>query len=237
MPTTAVTPSSSPTASRRFSLEKDFMHSRCDTQLYALLRCFSTAKPSSNPNQLYEEYLPKSTYTKNKKLFSDIRGVSPQTIKNRLDKLIKSGLVTEGTYLLNNTPTPCYYFPYNYNGLYKLINKDLLRYLAITTNPFTLRVYLYLLNKSGMKEDYEFSLSEIAVGLGYSSTTKEVNTAIKEILIFLQQNKLISYSSTYTTVYNENGTTYPKPTFILHWATSSLPDFLRQELRQFPSKS
>ena len=223
--------------SRRFSLEQDFMYSRCDTQLYALLRCFSTAKPSSNPKQLYEEYLPKATYLKNKKFFSDIRGISPQTLKNRLNKLIESGLVKEGTYLSNNTPTPCYYFPYDYDGLYKLINKDLLRYLAVTTNPLTLRVYLYLLNKSGMKEDYQFSLSEIAVNLGYSSTTKEILAGIKEILILLKQNKLISYSSTHITVYGDNGSTYPKPILILHWATSSLPDFLRQELKQFPAEA
>lgn len=79
--TTTTAPQES-TISRRFSLEQDFMYSRCDTQLYALLRCFSTAKPSS-------------------------------------------------------TPTPCYYFPYDYDGLYKLINKDLLRYLAVTTNPLS----------------------------------------------------------------------------------------------------
>ena len=95
--TTTTAPQES-TISRRFSLEQDFMYSRCDTQLYALLRCFSTA----NPKQLYEEYLPKTAYLKNKKFFSDIRGISPQTLKNRLNKLIESGLVKEGT-----TPTPC----------------------------------------------------------------------------------------------------------------------------------
>ena len=78
-----------------------------------------------------------------------------------------------------------------------------------------------------MKEDYQFSLSEIAVNLGYSSTTKEILAGIKEILILLKQNKLISYSSTHITVYGDNGSTYPKPILILHWATSSLPDFLR----------
>lgn len=213
------------------------MHSRTNLQLYGLLRCLSTAKPTSvsQTQSSWKEYLPKSTLTRAKKLLLQACGITSQTFTRHLNALLTNGLVQEGTFLAKEKELPCYYFPYDYDGIYKLIDKQLLFYLVSSGNGITLRIYLYLLNKSGLKENYEFTKKELAEALGYDPTYKAFYPLIENNLISLQENNIISYSAITVPYITDIGTTVPKPTLVLHSIATKLPsdiEFKQKELHK-----
>lgn len=218
---------------RRLSLKEDLMHSRTNLQLYGLLRCLSTAKPTEDQSS-WKEYLPKSTLTKAKKLLLQACGITSRTFTRHLNDLLAEGLVQEGTFLAKEKELPCYYFPYDYNGIYKLVDKQLLFYLVSSGNGITLRIYLYLLNKSGLKEDYEFTKKELAEALGFSASYRDRSffSLLENNLISLQKNKIISYSSTTIPYVTDIGTTVPKPTLILHAIATQLPPDIEFEQKE-----
>lgn len=176
------------------------MKSRADTHLYGLMRCLSTCQPAGDGK--YTEYLPATTFSANKELIQEICGIKTEkTLKAHLRKLIDGGLVEEGQY----SGGKCYYFPYDYNGLYKIITKDLLYFLVNTGNGLTLKIYFYLLNKIDFKENYSFTSAEIVAALGHSTTDKRWTKAVSDALEALKKLEVISYEETYQHIITPQG--------------------------------
>lgn len=197
------------THTRRFSLEEDFMNFNTDDLLYGFLRSLSTAEPLYEKGKLngkYEEYLTKKDYLKNKRAIAAICGCSTRTVERHLERLFEMGLLEEGikeVNILNKDGTeshydyPCFWFPYDEKGRYKILEKDMISYLVATRNAQCIRVYLYLLNKYEWKPDYSFTLLELQKALGYSENTKGLSTMFGNIVDSLAREGIIRYENTY----------------------------------------
>lgn len=194
---------------RRFSLEEDFMNFNTDDLLYGFLRSLSTAEPLYEKGKLsgkYQEYLTKKEYLKNKKAIAGICGCSTRTVERHLERLFECGLLEEGikeVIIDNKDGTessydyPCFWFPYDEKGKYKLLDKEMVSYLVATRNPQCIRVYLYLLNKFEWKTNYSFTLLELQKALGYSENTKGLSTMFGNIVDSLAREGIIRYENTY----------------------------------------
>lgn len=177
---------------RRLSLEKDFMNRTSDDLIYSLMLCFATYNP-----EIKELYLSKKNFVKNKKIFyelCDLGGPSSQyarKLKYRMDNMLKIGLIIEDG---NN-----YYFPYDENGKYRIVDKDMLRYIIDTRSKFAVKTYIILADwfvwKSLTREKYYFSRSELAERLGYSRDNSEFRITIGHVLESLQREGIIQYST------------------------------------------
>lgn len=195
------------TNTRVFSLEEDFMNWKTNDLLYAFMRCLSTAKPEEDSNGKmmktangkvkYREYLPIKTFKKNKKLIAEICGCTTRTIENQLNAMFDKGILDEGVEIIkvNNKEYnyECFWFPYDYDGTFKIVDKDVIEYLVHTRNGQAIRIYLYLLNKFQWKKDYVFTIQEIKEALGYSATTKTADSLIKNVLASFKAEGVIKY--------------------------------------------
>lgn len=221
------------TITRLFSLEDDFMNFNTDDLLYGFMRSLSTAEPLYEKGEKtgkYEEYLTKKEYLKNKKAIAAVCGCSVRTIERHLEKLFEAGLVEEGIKEVvslhkDGTETyydyPCFWFPHNEKGTYKIIEKDMLSYLIATRNPQCIRVYLYLLNKHEWKTNYTFTLLELQKALGYSENTKGLSTMFSNIVDSLAREGIIRYENIYDYVEN-NGELHKVPRKVLKFVAKSV---------------
>lgn len=176
---------------RRLSLEKDFMNRISDDLIYGLMLCFATYNPNDK-----ELYLSKKNFAKNRRIFYELcdLGKTPsqygRKLKYRVDNMLDIGLIAEDD---NN-----YYFPYDVNGKYRIIDKDMLRYIIDTRSKFAVKVYIILADwfswKSLMKERYYFSRSELAESLGYSRDNSEFRVTIDHVLESLDREGIIQYT-------------------------------------------
>lgn len=224
------------TKRRRFSLEDNFMKARIDTQLYGFMRCLSTALPTDetteNGNKKWKEYLLKDSITKNRKLIMEVCGIGTvKTLNRHLEQLIEVGLVEEGTFEVNGFDYDCYYFPYDYHGIYKLINKDLLFVIVNGLQPLSLKIYLYLLNSSGVNENYEFTLNELKDAFGYSQSTKTVDKVLNLSLSILQELKIIDYEDIMKEYIDKYGVLQKKPVKKLLFIATECPENLKKKLK------
>ena len=174
---------------RRFSLEEDFMNYKTDDLLYTFMRTLSTARPEEGKvnkegKPIFKEYLPKKDFLKHKGEIAGICGCSTKTIDRHIEKLFENDLLEEGVEIVKDGDKEyqykCYWFPYDENGKYKILDKDFIRYLIDTRNAQCIRVYLYLLNKYQYKKNYTFTYKEILIALGYSPDTS--TTSISNII-------------------------------------------------------
>ena len=94
----------------------------------------------------------------------------------------------------------CFWFPYDENGKYKILDKDFIRYLIDTRNAQCIRVYLYLLNKYQYKKNYTFTYKEILIALGYSPDTS--TTSISNIIDSLCREGVLEVEDKYDYIEN-----------------------------------
>lgn len=204
---------------RRFSIDEDFMSYDTDDLLYGFMRSISTAKPLGNNK--YEEYLAIKTFQKEKKVIQNICGTTAKTITNRLNKLIERGLVELGE--VDNIP--CYFFPYDYDGTFKLIDKELVSYLVSTRNAQAIRVYLYLLNCSTYKNDYVFTIGEIKKALGYAESTKSCEKVIGYVLESFQKEGVIRVKKEWQPIIDTCGKETHTERMILKFIATKMGEF------------
>ena len=201
---------------RRFSLEDDFMKSRCDDLVYGFMRSISTSREATkaelkeHPKVKRIEYLTFEKFQQEKKVIQQICGCSPKTITNRVDKLIDCGLVEVSAHKVidqngEEHNYECYVFPFDYDGIYKVISQEMVGYLVATRNSQAIRIYLYLLNCSTHKEDYTFTIKEIKKALGYAETTKTADKVIRMVLDSFQKEGVINFENEWQTMINSNG--------------------------------
>ena len=187
---------------RRISLEEDFMSHTCGNDLaYGFMIYLAT----------YDEANKVLYLTKNKleKDFSVLRTIlgdmSRGGVLKVIAKLIESNLIVETKLDLGKMKNvPCYTFPYNASSRYQLINNEVLFYILFTRNKCAVRIYTYLYNKYLWKkqtdDEYEFTIKEIKLALGWSSSTKTAEELIKMNLISLKNEGIIDYVEYYKTI-------------------------------------
>lgn len=206
-----------PSHTRRLSLEKDFMNYDSDDLMFGLM--LSTATYNPNLKQLY---LSKSNYTSDRKLFYSVCDTNNmKTLKRRLDKIKERGLVTEDD--------KNYYFPYNVNERYRIIDKEMLRYLVDTRSKQCIRVYILLLDwylwKGQTREHYIFTRGEIAERLGFSKNNSNARLTISNILSSLQKEGIIQFREFYQNKIMENGNEVTIPLLELQYVAKKVDEF------------
>lgn len=202
---------------RRLSLEKDFMNYDTDDLMFGLM--LSTATYNPNLKQLY---LSKSSYVSDRKLFYSVCDTNNmKTLKRRLDKIKEKGLVIEDD--------KNYYFPYNVNDRYRIIDKQMLRYLVDTRSKQCIRVYILLLDwymwKNSTKEHYIFTRGEVAERLGFSKNNSNARLTISNILSSLQKEGIISYREFYQNKIMDNGIEVTIPLIELCYVAKKVDEF------------
>lgn len=195
------------------------MYHKTNDILYAYLRSISTAKPTDNKAEQWEEYLPKPLYTKDKRIIANLCNCSIRTLDRHYNDLIKAGLIKEQT----EKDTTIILFPLCYKDRYSLIDKELLKYLVFTRNKQCIKIYLYLLHQYNCKEqyncgNYNFTIQELKQVLGYSETTKSCDDIIKAILQSLHNENIICFTTQYQKQDNDKP---PKPIMILNYVAKN----------------
>ena len=203
-------------ATRRISLEQDFYNKSINDLFYSYLLCLATYHPVEE-----RLYLSEANYTKNRKDIRYIcRWADNKTLKRNRDKLIELGLVQESKIKVNGEEVECLTFPFDKNGKYQVIDKDMLEYLVNTRGAHAIQIYTYLLNKYLWKtksnEVYEFSAVEIAKAMGYSDKSVMIIKHINILLDSFNREGVISIERGYQECINPTtGEVIPKPVIYL----------------------
>lgn len=190
---------------RRISTDDDFMNYNTNDILYIYLRCNSTVRVIKEGE--WREYILIDFYNKHKKDIMKIIDVkSVRTVDNQKNKLIEAGLLKEGIETVVNIDGesyeyPVYYFPYDKNGTFEWINKDLLKRIVYSLSTNAIRIFVFLYSKFLWKqktgEYYFFTKEELKKALGYATTYKKVDEEFEYILTTLQKLELINYNKEY----------------------------------------
>lgn len=192
---------------RAFSLEDEFMNYKVNDLVYGFMRGLSTVRPPIEGQDEYREYLPINIFSKRKKLIAGIVGVTTKQIGNIVNQLANQGLIDEGIEVLNGKDIKVFYFP-PVEGRFETIEQDMVRFLVNTGNKFSIKIYIYLLNKYKWKrktnEKYLFTIEELRLALGFAETTQSSDYLIKDILHLFKLAGLIDYQVVAVEVPNSN---------------------------------
>ena len=188
---------------RRIPVEGVFIHYDSNDILYAIMYALATFNPTDK-----KLYLPKKTLTANKKSVYNICGFTDaRMMKRHLTKLIEKGLVSEDE--MN------YYFPQNPEEKYRIIEKDMLQYLANTRSNQAIRVYISLLDwflwKKKENTDFIFTNKDLLEKLGYSKDNKIASSMITDILESFGREGVIKIERFYETNVLASGKEVPVP--------------------------
>ena len=188
---------------RRIPVEGVFIHYDSNDILYAIMYALATFNPTDK-----KLYLSKKTLTANKKSVYNICGFTDaRMMKRHLTKLIEKGLVSEDE--MN------YYFPQNPEEKYRIIEKDMLQYLANTRSNQAIRVYISLLDwflwKKKENTDFIFTNKDVLEKLGYSKDNKIASSMITDILESFGREGVIKIERFYETNVLASGKEVPVP--------------------------
>lgn len=143
--------------------------------------------------ELNHLYITKEKLKEVKQIIIKKLNVSDKTAHRYIKQLIDYDLIieTEKNYIINAVDTNIdNYQIVNFNVLECIVNNSI--------NEFDLQLYVYLLNKFNYKNNYNFTLLELSVALGYSKTYRgNNNTKIKESLNNLKNLKTIDFNNQY----------------------------------------
>lgn len=177
--------------------------------LYAYLQCVSEKDEEG------KRYFIKKDINFSK--LADQFGLSRQTISTKFKNLKELGLVEEidkNTYKLVKLE----------NDLATLVQYDLVKLMNDTLNDNTISVYVYLFNlyyANGCKV-FQFSLDAVKGFIGLSTSARNNNDIVTNILFVLQKIGLIKYSLT-TAKSNDNFDNV-KTIYQLDWLTNDIKD-------------
>ena len=177
--------------------------------LYAYLQCVSEKDEEG------KRYFTKKDINFSK--LADQFGLSRQTISTKFKNLKELGLVEEidkNTYKLVKLE----------NDLATLVQYDLVKLMNDTLNDNTISVYVYLFKlyyANGCKV-FQFSLDAVKGFIGLSTSARNNNDIVTNILFVLQKIGLIKYSLT-TAKSNDNFDNV-KTIYQLEWLTNDIKD-------------
>lgn len=188
---------------RRMPTEGAFISYDSNDILYTIMYSLATYNPVEK-----KLYLAKSNLTANKKLiYSSCDFSGSAMMKRHLSKLIEKNLIEEDE---NN-----YYFPYDINQKYRIVEKDMLFYLATTRSLNAIRVYMILLDgflwKSKEQNEFNFTNAYLLDKMGYSTNNKNASVMITNILESFSREGVIIFEELYESKILSNGLEVPSP--------------------------
>lgn len=204
-----------PTHTRKFSLEDDFMNFTIDDIVFGYIQHLATYAPELNTL-----YVPVKKVSASKADIAWIINKTTRTVSNKINKLIENGLIQERQIKLNDKDEWVYVIPQETCGKYEIIQDEMVWYILQTRTQNALKVYIYLLNKYKWKlktkdEMYSFTASEILEAMGYSSSSNGAKTsAITTLLESLRREGIIDYVDYWDTTYCLKGTDRKRLTFV-----------------------
>lgn len=211
---------------RRVSLQNDFYNKQIDDILYGMMSSMATARPryDSDGKVHWDIYLTEQKYNENREIFYDIDAINTKkqksaALRNHLQKLISQGLISKGTVDINGKSCKCFYFPFDVNGAYYIIDKYLLQYISDTKKTMAVWIFIYLADRmkyinetKGTSRDYadlwSFSATQIVKKIGYSEKGTGQGRPIQKItglLIDMRKCHLIDYSDYDEKIPGKNG--------------------------------
>lgn len=210
-------------AKRRMPLEKEWFDKKTNDILYGFMQAAATYKPEEveRNKQLY--YSKADFNTDMKVIKTILRVKDKKNVMTKVKGLIEKGYIAEDA--MN------YYFPYNPENPYILVDKELLFYICTALSEFSLKVYVYLLNKQGFKNNYQFTVRELKEAFGYSSTTKTIDATLNACLHALQEIGIIKYHAEYVDLTTAKGE-YKVPNYILDNVAYHLPETIKKSLQE-----
>ena len=188
---------------RRMPTEGNFMKYDSNDILYSLMYSMATYNPEEK-----RLYLAKKNFGANKKMIYEACGINGSPMaKRHIDRLKQYNLLSED----NNN----YYFPQNPDEKYRLVEKEMLYYLAATRSLNSIRVYMILLDGYLWKEKegdkFNFTNTYLLEKLGYSITNKNASKMMSDILESFQREGIIKFSEYYETIITSTGKEVPTP--------------------------
>lgn len=212
---------------RRMPVEKEWFDKNKNDIIYGLLQ--SIGEQFHDSNGKIQVRTSKVSFIKNLTIIkkcADVR--DKRTIMSAISKYAKDGYITEDE--------DYYYFPYNVNNPYILIDLKLLDHICKTFNKQSLKIYVYLKNKYNMKEKkhekYLFTIKELKSVLGYSDSTDEKTTGIRNILAEFKNSNIMGYKTIHIDYVNKKGE-YKIPNFQLDFVEDELPKKIEENLKEF----
>ena len=197
---------------RRLPTEGVFINHDSNDVLYSLM--YSLATYNTTEEKLY---LAKALMTANKKLIYQSCGFTNSAMmKRHLNKLIEKNLIEE--------TDDKYYFPQNPDEKYRLLEKDMLFYLATTRSTQSIRVFMILLDcylwKKNENSEFVFTNTYLLDKLGYSATNKLASSVITEILESFEREGVIEFENIYEIKILSSGKEVPTPKKILKFVAT-----------------
>lgn len=152
---------------------------KVNAELYALLQTYSI------PDNEERTIIQKKDLPTQVELCAMLGIKSPKTYRAHLDYLIKNNFVIDDKkdYILPRA-----------EDIYFLISLDTIKFLNDTTKENVVKIYIYLGQRYKYKNNYEFTIEEIATHIGIKLGNNARNyEMINNALICLQNHGLIDY--------------------------------------------
>lgn len=99
----------------------------------------------------------------------------------------------EEDYIAISEDDKYYYFPYDPQKKYVLIDAELLHYLCHSVSKFGLKIFIYLTFQSKYHPNYTFTLSELRKAFGYADSSHGINDTLAACLTLLKSAGLIDF--------------------------------------------
>ncbi len=199
---------------RRISLQDDWYSYHTDAIIYSFMVLAATPriKPGDKKDGTQSFlYLSQAKFKKIKPWIINITGKNSRQVTEKVKQMSgqkdqqyrqnnQNDLILK-RYIHYDKEKKEYTFPYDYNERYYIVSSQVLAYLCIVSNPFIIKLYLYLADRYRYKQDWQFDLKELNKVFGYSgSYNKRVNQFLKVGLAQLKNKGLVDYTTIETSV-------------------------------------
>lgn len=193
---------------RRISLQEDWYNYHTDAIIYSFMVLAATPRIKPGDKKDGSQSFLYLSQAKFKKIRPWIVNVTGKNIRQINEKVKEMSGQKDQQYKQNNQQHLIlkryihydedkkeYSFPYDYNERYYIVSSQVLAYLCIVSNPFIIKLYLYLADRYKYKQDWQFDLKQLNKVFGYSgSYNKKVNQFLKIGLAELKSKGLVDYS-------------------------------------------
>ena len=201
---------------RRMPTEGTFIEYDSNDILYSLLYSLATYNPKEE-----RLYLTKTAVTANKKMIYEACGFSNSAMmKRHLEKLMTKQLISQDE--------KNYYFPQNKDEKYRIIEKEMLFYLATTRPLNAIRIYMILLDcylwKQKENTEFNFTNTFLLEKLNYSIDNKNSSKMVSNILESFSREGIINFEEGYDVVITKTGKEVPTPKKYLKFVATSKND-------------
>ena len=168
---------------RRMPIEQDWFDKNTSAILYGLMQ--SEAEFDKEKEELFYPKKKLKLTISDLKKYLGIKAKRNESFNARIKKLLELNYLSEDD--------ANYYFPYNKENLYFLIPKAVLSDLCKRTNDFALKIYVYLAFKNKGIPNYKFTITELALAMGYSLNSGLSREGILKALTTLKSLKYLDY--------------------------------------------